>query len=138
MNDSSHTIDRAGPGAAAAAAPTALKNNATCQLAVRCSPEMSDPSEFHTIVISSVRSLFGQLESHSFGLEVKLPTQQQPLGVGELTSEQGCQAHHFTVECPQESVDAVRAALTMATTHQFGTSTVYRLDVINVKCGVPS
>jgi hypothetical protein len=96
-------------------------SNSLYRLAVRCTPEIRDPSEIHNVLVSSIRSLFGELESHSFGVEVK------PLM--SLDSEIESQ-HHFTIVCEEESVDAIRASLTMATTYQFGGKTVYCFDVI--------
>lgn len=83
---------------------------------------MRDPSELHTILVSSIRSLFGELESHSFGMEVK-----PSLGLGPDNETH----HQFTVECQRESVDAIRASLAMPTTPSY-VSTIYRFDVIDI------
>lgn len=119
---SSHVTD------STSAAPVCPSRNvkasvSSCRITVRCSPEISDPSEMHTILVSSIRSLFGELESHSFGMEVKaLPALDSDNNKSPLD--------HFTIDCKEDSVDAIRASLTMATTNQFGRKTVYRFDIV--------
>lgn len=85
---------------------------------VRCYPKIKDPSEFRTILITSIRSLFGELECHSFGLNI-IP-QQKP------------NDHEFIVEFYDKSMSAIRASLTMITTPSYLQSKIYRFDVVQV------
>ena len=98
-----------------------LAARATNRLGVRCSPfmDVNSASEFNTILISSIRALFGELTPHSFGLKVAANTQQ-----GD---------YQFVVECQKESTEAVRASLTMVTAPTFLQSTIYRFDVVRIE-----
>jgi RNase P/RNase MRP subunit POP5 len=88
----------------------------TKKLAVRCAPELSDPSELTSILITSIRSLFGELEFHSFGMTVtKAPNKHHDI-------------YHFIIECQPQSIDSIRASLTMVTTPCYLESSVYRFD----------
>jgi hypothetical protein len=41
--------------------------------------------------------------------------------------------YQFIVECPNKSIDAIRASLTMVTTPSYLQSKIYRFDIINVE-----
>ena len=92
---------------------------------VRCYPKIKDPSEFRTILITSIRSLFGELECHSFGLNI-IP-QQKPNDHGVDDNN-----YQFVVECYDKSMSAIRASLTMITTPSYLQSKIYRFDVVQV------
>mmetsp|Transcript_17572 Transcript_17572/g.38404 ORF Transcript_17572/g.38404 Transcript_17572/m.38404 type:complete len:117 (-) Transcript_17572:1066-1416(-) len=95
----------------------------TSRLGIRCSPLIQDPSEFITIFVSSVRSLFGELESHSAGVKVsRVPDTQD----GE---------YHFILECNKQSTNAIRASLTMITTPSYLEPSIYRFDVFSIEKG---
>jgi hypothetical protein len=100
------------------------------RILVGCTPVIRDPSEMYTIVVSSIRSLFGELESHSFGMEVKASSSSLSTEMEYSDNDDKSSSYHFIIECDEQSVDAIRASLTMATTNQFGSNTVYRFDVI--------
>ena len=91
---------------------------------VRCYPKIKDPSEFRTILITSIRSLFGELECHSFGLNI-IPQQNANNGVDDNN-------YQFVVECYDKSMSAIRASLTMITTPSYLQSKIYRFDVVQV------
>ena len=91
---------------------------------VRCYPKIKDPSEFRTILITSIRSLFGELECHSFGLNI-IPQQKPNDGVDDNN-------YQFVVECYDKSMSAIRASLTMITTPSYLQSKIYRFDVVQV------
>jgi len=89
-------------------------------LRVRSSPVIRDPSEFLTILVSSLRSLFGELEYHSAGVKISRVT-----GVDDGD-------YHFTLECSKQSTDAIRASLTMVTTPSYLEPSIYRFDVFDI------
>jgi RNase P/RNase MRP subunit POP5 len=91
--------------------------HATCQLAIRVAPVLEDAREVNTILTSSLRALFGELEPHSCTVRVK-----------KSASEAS-----FFIDCPMDSVAAVRSALSMVTPPAYLSSTIYRFDVINLK-----
>ena len=91
---------------------------------VRCYPKIKDPSEFRTILITSIRSLFGELECHSFGLNI-IPQQKPNDRVDDNN-------YQFVVECYDKSMSAIRASLTMITTPSYLQSKIYRFDVVQV------
>ena len=66
-------------------------------LRVQSTPCIQDPKELHTILLCSLESLFGKLQSHSIGLQVTLD------------------GSDLLVKCRAESAKQVRAALTMVT-----------------------
>ncbi|KAG7336861.1 Rpp14/Pop5 family protein [Nitzschia inconspicua] len=74
-------------------------------LGVTCSPKLHDPSEVMTILTTSLKALFGELESYSFGMKVYKNKHNDD--------------DDFVIECPQQSADAIRAALTMPTLPPF-------------------
>ena len=90
-----------------------------CQLEISESPKIGDARELKTILISSVRALFGELESFSYGLKVR------------KTDVGGQQS--FIVECSRESVPAIRSALSMVTPPPYLAGKIYRFDVVGVK-----
>mmetsp|Transcript_24393 Transcript_24393/g.39874 ORF Transcript_24393/g.39874 Transcript_24393/m.39874 type:complete len:128 (+) Transcript_24393:393-776(+) len=91
------------------------------RLGVRCTPNIQDPAELTTILLSSLRSLFGELESHSFGMDVKHPSAAQK------------QKFDFVVECHKSSACAIQASLTMMTTPSYLESTVFRFDTFSIE-----
>mmetsp|Transcript_85506 Transcript_85506/g.173463 ORF Transcript_85506/g.173463 Transcript_85506/m.173463 type:complete len:107 (+) Transcript_85506:148-468(+) len=96
------------------------RNSLTCRLGIRCSPLIQDPSEFTTILLSSTRSLFGELECHTSNVEIsKVPD--------ALNRD-----YQFILECDKESVNAIQASLTMATPPPYLLSTTYRFDTIMI------
>ncbi|OEU10004.1 hypothetical protein FRACYDRAFT_194423 [Fragilariopsis cylindrus CCMP1102] len=102
-------------------------SSSMCRLGVRCSPVITDPSEFSTILLLSIRSLFGELESHSIGLNISNDSSNSN------NSNNNNNDYHFLVECHNKSIDAIRASLTMVTTPSYLQSKIYRFDIINVE-----
>lgn len=87
---------------------------------VRCSPLIQDPSEFTTILISSLRSLFGEMECYSTKIKVsRVPDTQD-------------ENYEFILECDKQSMNAVRASLTMVTTPTYLVSNIYRFDTVSL------
>jgi RNase P/RNase MRP subunit POP5 len=86
-------------------------------LLVQSSPAVQDPRELHTILIFSLRSLFGECEPHSCLVEVL-----ECVGGGKAI-----------IKCPLSSVDSVRAALTLCTPPQYLQSSIYRFDVLQIE-----
>jgi hypothetical protein len=123
-------------------------SSSMCRLGVRCSPVITDPSEFSTILLLSIRSLFGELESHSIGLNISSSsnntdnnnTQEEEQDNNNNknsnsndNSNNSNNKYHFLVECHNKSIDAIRASLTMVTTPSYLQSKIYRFDIINVE-----
>ncbi len=84
-------------------------------LLVRTEPVITDPREMQTILLFSLRALWGTLERHSCQLSVSLADGMQ------------------RVTCRTDSVPAVRAALTLVTPPPYLESTIYRFDVLQVE-----
>ena len=111
----------------------------TSLLFVEAKPPIKDPREFLTILTSSLRSLFGELEYHSCQLQVVIRKGNVVLvegndrGSGSATAEPSSKMMVMTVTCPTESVAAVRAALTMVTPPPYLSDSVYRFDVVKVE-----
>ena len=124
-------------------------SSSMCRLGVRCSPVITDPSEFSTILLLSIRSLFGELESHSIGLNISSSSNNTDDNNSTQEEEQdnnnnknsnsndnsnnSNNNYHFLVECHNKSIDAIRASLTMVTTPSYLQSKIYRFDIINVE-----
>ena len=86
------------------------------QIILQSTPQIQDPKEVHTILITSLRALFGDFENHSCHLTVS------------KVSDDGS----HKVECRNDSVRFVRAALSMTYEPSFMTEQVYQLDVLKV------
>jgi RNase P/RNase MRP subunit POP5 len=89
----------------------------TSWVVVEATPQVKDPRELCTILTSSLRSLFGDLEPHSSQLTVDRADDSQTA---------------LVVKCPTESVAAVRASLTLVTPPPYLSATLYRFDVLKV------
>jgi hypothetical protein len=89
----------------------------TCLLSMRSEPALDDVRELETIVVTSLRALFGEWEPHGCQLKVKKD---------EASAE-------YCIECPESSVGAVRCALAMVSAPAYLAATIYRFDVIDVK-----
>lgn len=87
---------------------------------IRCLPLIQDPSEFTTILVSSLRSLFGEIECYSANIKISQ--------VASTHDED----YQFIVECDGQSKDAIRASLTMPTAPTYLASNVYRFDAISL------
>jgi RNase P/RNase MRP subunit POP5 len=95
-----------------------MTNHGRLLLTVRTEPVVDDPREMKTIVTSSLQSLFGDLEPHSCQLTVMNSNDKKGL---------------LLITCPETSVSAVRAALTLVAPPPYLESTVYRFDVVNIR-----
>lgn len=92
-------------------------------LLVRTEPVITDPREMQTIVLFSLRALWGTLEPHSCQLSVSSADDKN------RDSKKGM----MRVKCRAESTAAVRAALTLVTPPPYLESTIYRFDVVSVE-----
>ncbi|KAG7348736.1 Rpp14/Pop5 family protein [Nitzschia inconspicua] len=88
--------------------PSKQQQQSCIILGVTCSPKLHDPSEVMTILTTSLKALFGELESYSFGMKVY-----------KHKHNNNNNSDDFVIECPLESADAIRAALTMPTLPPF-------------------
>ena len=89
------------------------------QLVVETTPTIQDPRELHTILITSLRALWGNLERHSSGLTVTATTRHNRLLLG--------------VACEAADAPHVQAAMTCVTPPPYLEDTLYRLDVVETK-----
>jgi len=87
-------------------------------LTVLSEPTLDDPRELETILIASLRALFGDWEPYSCQIKVKR-----------------AKAAGYCIEFPASSEGAIRCALVMVTTPAYFSSMLYRFDVIQTKRG---
>jgi RNase P/RNase MRP subunit POP5 len=101
---------------------------------VQSAPAIDDPRELQTILVSSLRGLFGDLETHSgrvrVGREEGGPG--DPDGERRPPAKRGEGGPVLLVRCPIGSVPFVRAALAMATPPPYLDDRPYRIDVLRV------
>ncbi|KAG7348698.1 hypothetical protein IV203_011295 [Nitzschia inconspicua] len=88
--------------------PSKQQQQSCIILGVTCSPKLHDPSEVMTILTTSLKALFGELESYSFGMKVYKHKHNN-----NNNNNNNDDDDDFVIECPLESADAIRAALTM-------------------------
>ena len=84
-------------------------------LLVESHPAVTDRREFQTILTQSLRELFGELEPHSC-----------------LTSVLETRSNQALVECLEDSVPSVRAALTLCTPPAYLQDSAFRFDVVQI------
>jgi RNase P/RNase MRP subunit POP5 len=89
---------------------------------------LNDPRELETLLRCSLKHLWGDLEPH--GCLVRVAS------ASTTTHQDGDTERLFHVTCRDESVNAVRAALTLVTPPPYLESTIYRLDVIGTEQGI--
>ena len=84
-----------------------------------------------TILLFSLRGLWGDLESHSFGTEVSALDDGVDCCGGTVVDKD---SSLLVVECPHASTNFVRAALTMPTPPPYvdESTAVYRFDVVEI------
>ena len=108
----------------------ASKCSTTSRLLIRTKPAIRDTREFLTMITFSLRSLFGEVEHHSCQVRVG--------AIGSYSKEELCDGEIMdtsimSVTCPTQSIQAVRAALTMASFPPYLTGILYRFDVLRVQ-----
>ena len=82
---------------------------------IQSSPPVSDPRELHTILMFSLRSLFGECELHGCVVSVL-----------ETCGEKA------VLQCPDSNVDFVRAALTLCSPPVYLQTTIYQFDCLHI------
>jgi len=98
----------------------------TSSLWVRTSPRIDDAAEMKTILLFSLRSLWGELEPYSCEVTIKNAPAGHCLSVGKSKAL-------LVVECPTTSVNNVRAALTLVSTPPYLEDTTYQFDVLDIQ-----
>ena len=86
---------------------------------VDTTPKIRDARELQTILTTSLRALWGNLERYSASLQVAL--------VSSDDDDKLC------VTCPEAHVSQVQAALTCVTLPPYLQDTLYRLDVVHME-----
>lgn len=90
-------------------------------LTVRTSPVITDPAEMKTILLFSLRSLWGDLEPFSSDVVVRHPVNaEKKIGI-------------LIVECPSITVNQVRAALTLSSPPPYMEDIFFQFDVVDVE-----
>ena len=105
------------------------------QLVVRCvAPVLRDPKELHTLVLFSLRHLFGDFETHSYGMIIETCNNEEEVTKDKHTMEMltDDEINYFSIRCFTESVPAIRASLTIVTPPPFLEDTIYQIDVIQI------
>ena len=97
------------------------------QIWVASTPWIRDPRELHTILITSLRALWGSWEPYSATLNVQQQRRDNNNSVEQQTSS-SC-----IITCPAAHVPQIQAALTLVTPPPYLQDTLYRLDVVQVK-----
>lgn len=95
-------------------------------MTVSSNPKIQDPREFNTILISSIRALYGDMEHYTYELSIE---RKPP---SDFVVDDDDDDGTFLLSCPVESEPSIRAALCMVTTPPFLSSTIYRFDVLEV------
>ena len=88
------------------------------KMVVRSTPPIQDLREATTIVITSLRALFGELEHYSCTMHLEQIHEKDKNTL-------------FVIKCPKQSVAAIRASLTMVTTPHY-LDNIYRFDVVEI------
>jgi len=99
----------------------------TTSLWVRTLPRIDDVGEMKTILLFSLRSLWGDLEPYSCDIVVRKAPQDHPLNAEH--SKSGV----LIVECPSTSSKQVRAALTLVSPPPYLEDTLFQFDVIDIQ-----
>ena len=99
---------------------------------VRTEPRIDDPREMETILLFSLRGLFGELEHYSWRIKSITKKQQQPNDDSNNNNNKTIPSE-IIIECPYECVGAVRSALTLPTPPPYLSSTNYCFDVIDIQ-----
>mmetsp|Transcript_24052 Transcript_24052/g.36698 ORF Transcript_24052/g.36698 Transcript_24052/m.36698 type:complete len:105 (-) Transcript_24052:560-874(-) len=100
------------------------QTNSRICVVIRTTPPVSDPRELNTIIVSSLRSLFGDSEPYSQGIAV--------LECRECSDPTIQESKEAIVECQTSSLDWMRAALTFSSTPSFLQGSVYRLEFLDI------
>lgn len=115
------------------------KFDAKSKLILRCvSPIIHDPKELHTLVLFSLRHLFGDLESHSYNMIVEFFDIYENKADADADLRYAidlCKDNDvplFAIRCCAESVSAIRASLTIVTPPPFLEDALYQFDVIHI------
>jgi len=82
---------------------------------VKTCPKVEDPREMKTILTFSLRSLWGDLEPYSCTMDVQK------------------ESDFLVIKCEKESVNQIRAALTLVTPPPYLENIVYRFDVADIR-----
>ena len=95
--------------------------SATAHLWVDATPPIRDARELQTLLTTSLRALWGNLERYSATLQVERPSQGQ--------GDDDC----LVVSCPRTHAPYIQAALTCVTPPPYLEDTLYRLDVVEIE-----
>jgi hypothetical protein len=115
--------------------PKRCRSDERSALLVRSLPIIDDPKELYTILLFSLRDLWGELESHSCNVIVEKYQQYIYKTIFEQLcfTEQPEETLLFVVSCRSESVKEIRASLTLVTAPPYLSDISYRFDVLDVQ-----
>lgn len=112
------------------------------RILVRSEPNVQDPRELQTILLFSLRNLWGEVEAHSCQLTVSVATSSIIHRHADANSNSVQKDNHccFVITCLSDSVASIRAALTMVTPPPYletsaatGEPAVYLFDVLAIE-----
>jgi RNase P/RNase MRP subunit POP5 len=88
-------------------------------------PAVRDPRELNTIILTSLRSMFGDCQSHALGLSV--------LNCHPCTNDrQNVNTYQAIIQCPSKSLPYLRAALTLPFPPSYLQDNIYPIDFIKI------
>ncbi len=105
---------------------------------IHTTPAIKDPKELFTIISTSLRSMFGECQSHSIGLTVLSSRQRQATFDKKMirdTNHDGNNnedVYEAVIVCQTDSLPFIRAALTFVSPPSYLSDTFYRIDFIEV------
>lgn len=103
---------------------------------VATTPPIQDPREMQTILTTSLRALWGNLEGYSSTLSVRTPESSGAVLLKTSQSIATTDAKRnglLCVSCPAQDTAFIQAALTMITAPPYLEDTLYCFDVIDIQ-----
>ena len=101
----------------------------TSHALIHTTPAIHDPRELNTIINTSVRSMFGDCQSHTIGLSV---LKCRPSYSSSYEENENNNTYEAIIKCPSKSLPYVRAALTFPLPPSYLQDTLYRIDFIKI------
>ena len=98
--------------------------NQTSRALIRTTPAVKDKRELESIINTSLIKLFGDCQPYSCGFSV--------IECRPCNSTNNRHSFDAVIECPETSMEYVRAALTFSFVPSFLGGEVYRLDFVRL------
>mmetsp|Transcript_18884 Transcript_18884/g.28303 ORF Transcript_18884/g.28303 Transcript_18884/m.28303 type:complete len:133 (-) Transcript_18884:372-770(-) len=120
----------------------------TSYVLIHTTPAIHDPKELNAIIISSLRSMFGECQSYGVGTTVLKcrpcsSKREQDITISESSGSSsaaaaagsgggGSSSYEAIVECPSQSLPYLRAALTLPFPPSYLREIMYRFDFVKI------